>query len=66
MTQLSASKKVGACFARNYFRFTWARWETPGDGCAVQGMADAVEKGTIADMLKAAVLDPSFKQRVFE
>jgi Protein of unknown function (DUF1592)/Protein of unknown function (DUF1588)/Protein of unknown function (DUF1595) len=66
MAQIAANPKTGVCFARNYFRFTSGRWETKGDGCAIKHYDDALEAGSIADVLKAAVLDPQFKQRVFD
>lgn len=66
MSQIADSPKAGACFARNYFRFTYGRWEEKGDGCAIESIGEALEKGSIADMLKAAVLDKRFQQRVFD
>jgi hypothetical protein len=68
MTQILASGKVEACLARNFFRYTFARWEDPTlDGCALQGMQKALENGgTVVDLVMAATLDGSFRQRAFE
>jgi hypothetical protein len=66
MSQLAKSKKPAACFARNYFRFTYGRWETKGDMCMIKRNAEVLEKGNIRDILRALVMDPSFKQRVFD
>jgi len=32
---LLQSGKLEACLARNYFRFTFGRYEDPRDGCAL-------------------------------
>jgi hypothetical protein len=67
MSLIRDSGKVEACLSRNYFRFTFARWEDPNvDGCALEPMRKAVESGSLQDLLTAATLVPSFKQRVFE
>lgn len=66
MDRLAESKKPAGCFARNYFRFTYGRWETKGDLCMIKRSAEALEKGTIPDMLRSLVMDPAFKQRVFD
>jgi hypothetical protein len=68
MQQLVASGKVEACLSRNFFRYTFARWEDPSvDGCALEGMRKALENGgSLVDLVMAATLDGSFKQRAFE
>jgi Protein of unknown function (DUF1588)/Protein of unknown function (DUF1585) len=66
MSQLAKSKKPSACFARNYFRFTYGRWEAKGYMCMIKRNAEVLEKGNIRDVLRALVMDPSFKQRVFD
>jgi hypothetical protein len=68
MQQLVASGKVEACLSRNFFRYTFARWEDPSvDGCALEGMRKALENGgNLVDLVMAATLDGSFKQRAFE
>ena len=68
MEQIINSGKVEACLSRNFFRYTFARWEdTANDGCALEGMRKALENGgTVVDLVMAATLDGSFRQRAFE
>jgi hypothetical protein len=67
MEQIIASGKVEACLSRNFFRYTFARWESDGDGCALEGLRKSLENGgSVLDLVVAATLDGSFKQRVFE
>lgn len=68
MQQIVASGKAEACLSRNFFRYTFARWEDPAlDGCALEGMRQALSSGgTLVDLVMAATLDGSFKQRAFE
>ena len=68
MQQILASGKVEACLSRNFFRYTFARWEDPAtDGCALEGMRKALAGGgTVVDLVMAATLDGSFRQRAFE
>jgi hypothetical protein len=68
MPQILASGKVEACLSRNFFRYTFARWEDPTvDGCALESMRRSLENGgTIVDLVMAATLDGSFRQRAFE
>jgi hypothetical protein len=62
------SGKLEACIARNYFRFTFGRWEDPvRDGCVLERLRSRlVESGRLADMLKEAALAPEFRQRAFD
>jgi Protein of unknown function (DUF1592)/Protein of unknown function (DUF1588)/Protein of unknown function (DUF1585) len=62
------SGKLEACLARNYFRFTYGRWEnSASDGCVLERLrARLVETGSIAEMLKEVALTPEFRQRRFE
>ncbi len=66
MAQIAASPKTSVCLSRNYFRFTAGRWDTKGDGCAIQKYDEALKQGSLADVLRAAVMEPRFKQRVFD
>ncbi len=68
MQQVVASGKVEACLSRNFFRYTFARWEdTTTDGCALESMRQSLASGgSIVDMVMAATLDGSFRQRAFE
>ena len=61
------SGKPQACFAREYFRFTFARTEDPKkDGCALAGLQQILlSHGSIASVLRAIALDPAFRQRSF-
>ena len=66
--QIAVSGKSEACIARNFFRFTYARWEQEElDGCALEALRSALDAGgTIPDLLRAAVLSPEFRRRRFE
>lgn len=68
MTLIATSGLVEACLARNYFRYTYGRWEDPSrDGCALEASRVALGNGgTIADLLRAAALAPEFRRRAFE
>jgi len=68
MTLIAKSGQVEACLARNYFRFTYARWEdTSRDGCVLEASRAALSNGgTLADLLRAAALSPEFRRRAFE
>jgi hypothetical protein len=66
--QVAASGKVEACVARNYFRFTFGRWEDlQADGCTLEAMRTRLTgNGTIRDMLREVALTPAFRRRAFE
>jgi hypothetical protein len=68
MTLMVASGKLEACLSRNYFRFTFARWEDIGsDGCALERMrSELAQGGSVQDLLAAAALSPAFRRRAFE
>ena len=68
MQQVVTSGKVEACLSRNFFRYTFARWEdTATDGCALESMRQSLlSGGSIVDLVMAATLDGAFKQRAFE
>jgi hypothetical protein len=68
MEQIVASGKVEACLSRNFFRYTFARWEDLQiDGCTLENMRKSLENGgSVVDLVMAATLDDTFKQRVFE
>ena len=53
--------------ARQYFRFTFGRWEDLGrDGCVLERLRSAlIDGGSIREMLEQVALDPAFKQRSF-
>jgi len=62
-----ASDKPYACFARQYFRFTFSRVEQPGqDGCALAALKEKLHKNAnLAEVLKTIALDRSFRERTF-
>jgi hypothetical protein len=62
------SGKLEACLARNYFRFTFGRWEDPArDGCALERLrARLAGSGQIREFLKEAALAPEFRRRAFD
>jgi hypothetical protein len=68
MQQVVASGKVEACLSRNFFRYTFARWEDLAtDGCALETMRQSLlGGGSVVDLVMAATLDGTFKQRAFE
>jgi hypothetical protein len=68
MSMIADSGKAEACLARNYFRFTHARWDDPDvDGCALEAARKALESGgTIVDLVKATTQTDQFHQRRFE
>ena len=65
---MSESPKLHACFARQYFRFTFARMEDlDKDGCTLTSVQTALDSGsTLPEVLRAIALNPGFKTRSFE
>lgn len=65
MAQIAASGKVEACMARQYFRFTFGRWEKIGsDGCALEGLRETLANGgDLAELLRRVATEPAFKRR---
>lgn len=58
------SGKAQACFARNYFRFSFARMESEAaDGCSLERLRDRTQNGSLADVLREAALLPAFTTR---
>lgn len=68
MALIRQSGKVEACLARNFFRFTYARWDDPAaDGCALEPVRQALTgDGKIQDVVRATVLTDAFRRRAFE
>jgi hypothetical protein len=68
MSLVEASNKPVACFTRNYFRYTFARFEDlAGDACTLEAIRSKLDNGGhLADMLTAVVSTPAFKQRTFQ
>lgn len=68
MTQIGASGQVESCLARNFFRFTYGRWEDPAaDGCALEDGRRALANtgGKLTDLFTATLLSPQFRRRTF-
>jgi len=62
------SGKPQACLARNYFRFTFGRWEdVERDGCVLEQLRMAADgQSSLPEMLRNVALSPAFKNRTFE
>lgn len=66
MDLVAESGKVEACLARNYFRYTFGRFEdTQKDGCALEQIRQGLVDGTLQDMLLNTVNTTAFKSRTF-
>lgn len=67
MSRIASSGQVEACLSRNFFRFTYGRWEdTTVDGCALEDARKVLANGgKLTDMIRAAVTSPAFKRRAF-
>ncbi len=70
---LATSPKLDACFARQYFRYTFGRAEddvttTAGrDSCALANIEKTLHQGNdLGAVLRAVALHPSFKTRSFQ
>jgi hypothetical protein len=64
---VNSSAKAHACFARNYFRFTFRRLEdTASDGCALERMRQKIMNGTLKDAFRDVALTDEFKSRNFQ
>jgi hypothetical protein len=62
-----ASQQAQACFARNYFRFTFHRLDDPAtDGCALEGIRQKVMSGTLQDAIRNVALAQAFTTRNFQ
>jgi hypothetical protein len=68
MNLIEQSDKPAACIARNYFRYSFARFEDLTlDGCSLESIREAAEHGgRLLDMWKAVVQTPAFQRRTFE
>ncbi|MDB4981670.1 MAG: hypothetical protein JWM82_2422, partial [Myxococcales bacterium] len=64
---INSSAKAHACFARNYFRFTFRRLDDPAtDGCALERLRQKVMHGTLSDAFRDVALTDEFKSRNFQ
>jgi hypothetical protein len=64
---VNQSGKAHACFARNYFRFTFRRLEdTNSDGCALEQLRQDIMGGTLQGTFRDIALTDTFKTRNFQ
>jgi hypothetical protein len=66
---IEGSGKAEACIARQYFRYTFARWEDESaDGCTLDRLRSAMssDHATFVGFLREVALSPQFKQRAFD
>jgi hypothetical protein len=64
---VNQSGKAHACFARNYFRFTFRRLEDPSaDGCALEQLRQDIMGGTLQGTFRGIALTDTFKTRNFQ
>jgi hypothetical protein len=68
MPLIVGSGKASACLARQYFRFSYGRFEDPStDGCALARLHGALlDGGNLAAMLREVALTPEFQSRPLE
>jgi hypothetical protein len=67
MSLIAASGKAEACIARNFFRYTYGRWEGTADGCALEdGRKALANGGSLRDLAAAVVKSAQFKRRTFQ
>lgn len=68
MQLILSSGKAHACLARQYFRYSFGRWESLSqDGCELERLREGLaETGSISGMLQAVALSPEFRQRTIE
>jgi hypothetical protein len=72
MERVADTGVVEACFAQNYFQFSYGRELTSADNCTIErietALAQAAEgsdaPGSLRAALRAIALDPAFRQRV--
>jgi Protein of unknown function (DUF1592)/Protein of unknown function (DUF1588)/Protein of unknown function (DUF1595)/Protein of unknown function (DUF1585) len=61
---VAESGKVEACMARQYFRFSFARWDTEGDGCVLERLRrEALNGAPAQNLLREIALTSAFRQR---
>jgi hypothetical protein len=61
--QVADSGRVEACFARQYFRFTYHREEAAEDDCALEGIRTALARGKLSESLLAVAMSRGFRTR---
>jgi hypothetical protein len=67
VNMINESGKAQACFARNYFRFTFRRMDDPAsDGCALEQLREKVMTGSLSEAFRDVALTEQFRSRHFE
>jgi Protein of unknown function (DUF1592)/Protein of unknown function (DUF1588)/Protein of unknown function (DUF1595)/Protein of unknown function (DUF1585) len=66
IAMLEKSPALPMCFTRKFYQYAHERYDTPSDGCSIIKLNKALEKGSLTDMFRATVMDPKFRQRVFD
>jgi hypothetical protein len=63
--RVAESREARECFARHYFRFTFARPENDEvDGCEIQTIRDALGAGrSLREVLRDVAMSPTFRTR---
>jgi Protein of unknown function (DUF1592)/Protein of unknown function (DUF1588)/Protein of unknown function (DUF1595)/Protein of unknown function (DUF1585)/Protein of unknown function (DUF1587) len=63
LSRAIATSSVGsACFARQYFRFTFRRQETPADACALETIATALREGGLLAAYRDVAFSTAFRR----
>jgi len=63
---LADSEKSNECFARQYFRYSFRRFEQPGDECVLASLLERVgPTGSLREALRQVALDPAFQRRLW-
>ncbi len=67
MSLIASSGQAEACLSRNFFRFTYGRWEdTAVDGCSLEaGRKVLANGGKLTDLVRATLTTPAFRRRAF-
>ena len=66
MEWLGNDPRVQACFAKQYFEFTFRRHPSPNDACVVENLEVTLREDSIVDALEAIALQPEFRLRTVE
>jgi len=66
MEWLADDPRVQACFAKQYFEFTFRRHPSPNDACVVENLEVTLREESIVDALEAIALQPEFRLRTVE
>lgn len=59
---IADSNLANACFARQYFRFTFRRPETAADACALEAISEALHSGGLLSAYRGVAFSDAFRQ----